>query len=740
MLKEENKKLSSLMFWITSILIFLIPIFFLTITNEFFEFNKSYLFFAGTLVLILLWCIKIALEKSVYIIRSPLDLPLFLAVFSSVLSTISSLDKTSSLFGPYGKWFPSLFAILFLYLFYYTVGPVFDSAKRIRRAIYLFVVSATLVSFLALINYANATIPFLNWLNLSLLNQRGFLLSGFSGIFISLTLASSVICALLVFNLNTHLKKIAALICFFVNISALHAIGGWVFAVISMVLISLGLFIHESQQIKKSAPYLVPLFIAPLTLALLTFAIPQTKNILKREFPKETLPSTKESWVISSTTIRDYPLFGTGLGTFYLNYPRYKTPSQNNTKHWNINFDKPSNELFVILTETGLIGVLFYSVLLIYLFKIIIKNLKVNDAYKGLSIIIAWGILSIIVSFSFNYALLQNTFFLVLFTTLMAAEASINTNKRWAKLSALGVYSKTNKEDQTSIIQSTGSAFHLAPALIIIPILCFVSYQLYLQYISDYYVRSSFIKASGGDLLASYDLQAKAIQKNPHRSGYHRVYINTGLTIAQSIANSKENLTEEEKAVAQKIINQALYNAKHITENLNPYDVANWLTRAQVYKFLIPITKDADNFAIEAYNMALQLDPTNPVIRVDLGGIYYSKGDFLSAASLFKQAINLKPDYANARYNLAHAFIKLKSYEDAKYEFELVKNLVDPQSQDYQLVVKDIENLNKELESQKLTTESKPSVENLEQMNLQEKEKTPQEPLTLPQTTEDKNL
>jgi len=240
------------------------------------------------------------------------------------------------------------------------------------------------------------------------------------------------------------------------------------------------------------------------------------------------------------------------------------------------------------------------------------------------------------------------------------------------------------------------------------------------------------LSANSQNINASYDYQVKAIAVNPTRSYYHRLYANTNLILAQALS-TKQELTDQEKTAAQNLLAQALRNIKFATENLNPLESANWVARAQLYRFLMPIAKDADQFAIQAYNTAIQLDPTNPILRVELGGIYYGKEDYLSAGNLFKQAANLKPDYANARYNLAHALAKLKAYTDAKAEFELVQSLVEKDSNDYKLVATDLEAVTKELEAVAgAQTESRPSVQALEQTGQAQPEPAPQEPLRRP--------
>ena len=42
---------------------------------------------------------------------------------------------------------------------------------------------------------------------------------------------------------------------------------------------------------------------------------------------------------------------------------------------------------------------------------------------------------------------------------------------------------------------------------------------------------------------------------------------------------------------------------------------------------------------------------------------YYKLGDFLEAENYFKEAITLKPDYANAYNNLSILYFKMKKYD-----------------------------------------------------------------------------
>lgn len=725
-------KLNNLIFGLVLGVTFLIPIFFLSSTNEYFEFNKLYFFIAATAVLAFLWCARMLIEKRVYLAKSSIDTPLLILLVAFIMSSVTSLDKTSSLFGSYGRWFPGLFGFVALYFFYYATSTNIDSAKKIRAVLYALASASAIPSFLGLINYAGFTIPFMN-----LFNQKGFLLSGTNTTLSVIALTGSVICALLVVNVRTIIIKVLFVLAFLVNFIALAIFGGAVFAGVSLVTIALGFFKLPAETWSKNKLYIFPTMGAVVAFVVLYFVVSQTKTLLQREYPKEILPSVRESWIVSSTTLRDFPIFGSGVSTFYLNYPRYRTVDQNMTPAWNIAFDKPADELLNIVSTMGIFGLVAYGLLFAAIIKLAVRTTKVNDSYRGLSVTVCAGLITSLLAMILTYSSFQSMFVMVILLALLTSEAMINTNKSWAKLSNISLVSKSQTKDVVLVEAQMIYKEEILQYIVTLPIVVlavFGLYQAYLQYMPEYYMRKAIIAASMQDINNAYDYQVKAIAVNPNRSQYHRLYANTNLTLAQ-ILSTKENLSDQEKTTAQNLLAQALRNIKFATESLNPLDPTNWIARAQLYRFLIPLAKDADQFAVQAYNTAIQLDPTNPALRVELGGIYYGKEDYLSSGNLFKQAVNLKSDYANARYNLAYALFKLKAYSDAKAELETVQSLVDKDSADYKQVASDIETVDKELAQVAGAQTQKPSVETIEQTGQKQPVPVPQEPLTKPGKT-----
>jgi tetratricopeptide (TPR) repeat protein len=240
-------------------------------------------------------------------------------------------------------------------------------------------------------------------------------------------------------------------------------------------------------------------------------------------------------------------------------------------------------------------------------------------------------------------------------------------------------------------------------------------------------MRKSLNAISAGNITQAYDNQISALRFNPNRDSYYDAFSKVNMTIAIALASKDpEELTDKDRQDIQTLISQALQNSKIATEQVGPLNVANWRTRAQIYQNLVNVAQNAFEWSISAYNTAIQLDPVNPALRLDLGGVYFAAGDYLSAANQFRQAVTLKQDYANARYNFALSLVALGELEQAKQELEITKLLLPEGSQDRNIVDQEIQNLVSRMQPPAQEELERPTVEELTGVG----EEQPQEPLT----------
>jgi len=125
--------------------------------------------------------------------------------------------------------------------------------------------------------------------------------------------------------------------------------------------------------------------------------------------------------------------------------------------------------------------------------------------------------------------------------------------------------------------------------------------------------------------------------------------------------------------------------------------VTNWQTLAGVYRQIVNVAENAPVWAVSAYQQSIVLDPRNPLLRLDLGGIYYLFENFDEAQKLFEQAVSLKPDWANAHYNLAWTYYKKGIFGSAVDQMQIVVGLLDAatQPEDYKAAQKNLDDFKK---------------------------------------------
>ena len=80
-----------------------------------------------------------------------------------------------------------------------------------------------------------------------------------------------------------------------------------------------------------------------------------------------------------------------------------------------------------------------------------------------------------------------------------------------------------------------------------------------------------------------------------------------------------------------------------------------------------------------------------------MGGVFYAYGNYDQAERIFERAVNLKPDWSNGRYNWAAALREKGDYAFAMQQLQATLSLVEPDSNDFQKVSAEIEELRKKL-------------------------------------------
>jgi len=381
------------------------------------------------------------------------------------------------------------------------------------------------------------------------------------------------------------------------------------------------------------------------------------------------------AWAIALEGLKNgrFAAFGLGPGQFVNAFTAFKSLTFNTSDYWNLRFGSSSNWYYQLLTEVGLVGLLAYLFLAWIIFKDAIKVFRQPRlSFIGLSIYLSLVILLII-----QFFIPLNFFLLALFFVLLGL---------------------ARDEEQVNINLSSLDNFIF---LALIPPIAFWIALLFLGgkvALANYYFLQSLKAASQNDGVKTYNFQIKAIQANPSVVNYRLAYSQTNFALANSLASNPPSgqLTDQDRNTITQLIQQSLREAKAAAA-LDRFNAAAWENLANIYRNLINFAEGADQWALASYQQAINLDPLNPRLRVDLGGLYYSQQNWQQAANLFSQAVNLKSDWANAHYNLANVLREAGDLAGAKQEYEITQSLVQIDTNDYAKVSQELEEVKKRL-------------------------------------------
>lgn len=376
------------------------------------------------------------------------------------------------------------------------------------------------------------------------------------------------------------------------------------------------------------------------------------------------LPDLNTSWTIAVDTLKTSPLLGAGAGNYLTAFNQFRPLEYNQTDLWSTRFTSARNFYFTALTETGLVGLAALILLIVAASKILKTSDTLQNANTGVLLIT----LVLLALFPAN---------LVLITTLLTLLA-LNANRQTVDLGAITKPQGTEASEQF--------AAKLPVLVVTLPILVFIGYIAFkgsrIVYAEHIY-KNGLMAVAQNDGQKAYDTLQKAINTAPLIDRYHISYAQLNLALANSIA-SREDITDQDRTTIAQLIQQAIREAKNAVA-LNPQRAGNWEVLARTYQTIIPLADNAEAFAAESFRQAITLDPINPNLRIELGGVYYGAGDFENASQIFNLAAAAKPDLANAHYNLAFALKETGQIEAAIQQMAIVLSLVDRDSEDYKI-------------------------------------------------------
>lgn len=381
------------------------------------------------------------------------------------------------------------------------------------------------------------------------------------------------------------------------------------------------------------------------------------------------------AWAVALDALKSTRIlvWGIGIANFTSLYTAVKPTSLNLTSYWNVLPTSSSSELLQLLTTTGVVGIATFLTFVVTT----IARIRTSFTHEP----------ALAIVFLFSFASLVLTPVSAPILLLFFASAGLIHSH----------HAKTYH--MTPLVGNSVGIILLAGVL---PILYFAA----TTYRAENHMFQATRALAVSDGKTVYEQHQKALALLPRSAGYHLSYSQVNLSLAGALSQ-KADLTDAERQQVATLVSQAIREAKAVVE-LKPSDARGWQNLGSIYRNLINVAEGADEFAVSSYAQAVMLDPGNPALRVEFGGLLYQlvstrkdkeqQSQLLARAiEEFQTAIQIKPDYANAYYNVSKALEAAGNIPAAHAAMQKALAALDPTSSDVEKATAELELLKNKL-------------------------------------------
>ncbi len=678
------------------LLIFLLtPLLMFHKTSELFEFNKMLFIYTISLLILVAWILRASYTGSIIVQRTVFNRAFFLLLLWTLVSTFTSIDPHTSLYGYYGRFNGGLlsgfaYSILF---FGFVSNLTKDQAVRTSLKIFhvTFITSVIVIiwGLFGFIGYDLSCLIFTGSLNnncwtaeflpsvrmFSTLGQPNWLAAYLS---VSMLIVTGLFMTSRVKKETWHFwsHRVYGLLSLFLFSGVLltRSRSGLLATGVALAIGMLTAWRYRRQTLKEDSTKIFFMVLFLLVIFLRTGsnqidrllspprphkAIPQQN--LSIEAPTESFQIRKIVWKGALDIGKKHPIFGTGPETFGYAYFTSRPIEHNNTSEWDFLYNKAHNEYLNTLATMGITGLLIY---IFFIVNILIWAVRIighkhgDDRIFFTFLISAWC--SILISNFFGFSTSVTSLYFYLLPAFMIAftgkqkftEKSIKNLKLWR---LLGIF-----------ILIFGAIFLLK---------YFLADLAYAR--ADSLIKSNKINEARIELENALKLK----QEHIYEDRLSQVIAQEAFTLSLSGDKNYQDL------ISDLITQSELHNEKSISSSKK--NVLYLKTKARNNYIFYQIDKDSSHLilAISTLDEAKKLSPTDPKIPYTMA-LFYStlyeapgvdKAKYAEASlRSIDAAIKLKPNYKEAYVLKSNLYAKFKQKDKARQVLMDYLEIVDP--------------------------------------------------------------
>lgn len=353
-------------------------------------------------------------------------------------------------------------------------------------------------------------------------------------------------------------------------------------------------------------------------------------------------PSWQSTVSVAQQVYGTSPVFGSGPGTFGIEWLKFRDVALNATPFWNVDFTSGIGAIPSSFVTTGIMGVVAWTVLFLFLivsgFRTNIFRASQDTFVRHVAVLSFVGALYLFVISLFS---LPNPGIMALafvFTGLFISTTRFAANgQQWGIIFA----------------RSPRLGFIVVFFLTIILLGSVVAaYSLVGRYVASVQLTKANIAFSVGDLNAADSAVQNALFFTPAASAYQIQSNIASVRLDQVVSSSTMSVSAAQQAF-QAVLSSGI-NAALTATRLAPSDYQNWIILGNLYTKAVPLSvSGAYESAKTAYEKAQALSPTNPQIPFIIAQLEIAHKDIKAAKEALKTAITLKQDYTDAIFLLS---------------------------------------------------------------------------------------
>lgn len=358
-------------------LLFLLPLAIFPFPWDWTERSMSILILVFATVITAIEFLKLIWEGKTNILKSALDVGLFLLLFAMLLSTIFSVDINTSLWGVDARLGGGLVSFLSILLVTISSRTFLETEQDLKYVIFSFAAGLLINNILSAISFFGVNI----WSFIPIyksLYLGGVPLIRSAGIHLILNFVNLFLCVSLIGEYFIKKEKVGQLV--FAAISAILTIFNIVIFSLSqglyIVLLSIALlilfsvFLTKKVSLEKGTSKEILIFcLVTALLILIPFSLLQIPTVRENILPEnfnlltEINLGSQISWIVSSSVLVSSfgrAIVGLGVDTFSIAYNLYRPMDVSLLTFNDITFYKAGAEIFTLLTNGGLVWFLIW--------------------------------------------------------------------------------------------------------------------------------------------------------------------------------------------------------------------------------------------------------------------------------------------------------------------------------------------------------------------------------------------